>query len=431
MLEPFDFPQFRLLWGGFTVSSCGTWMQMLALGWLVVQLAVADGHPQLGAFYLGLVAAARSIPSLFVSLVAGAVADRTDRRGLLITTNLSGAVVAAAMAGLVLLGHMTILWAVVLSALGAVAVAFDGAARQATLPRLVPRNYLSSAIGLNLATNNLAIFIGPMIGGLLIGPLGVGGLLALNAGSYAFIVGALLAMTPIPVEATPGQSILESVREGFAYVYRHHVIRPMFAVLAVVSLGARPLQQMLPAVTRDVLHAGPVQLSWLLAASGVGAVIGSIAGPYFARLSRIGISTALAASSFGALTLVFALQRSLPLALLLVAAASVGQGTHVALHMTIYQTRTPDALRGRVVASSMMIPITLAPLGALLLGALGSWLGISTALVLGGAAAAAAGLVVLAANPVLRRTTNAEGQDTVASAPAAASPAAGGRSRSG
>src|SRR5439155_24267259 len=179
---------FRLFWIGLLVSNIGTWMQQFGLGWLVVQLAIRDGTPQLGPLYLGFVGLARAVPGLAFGLFGGVVADRADRRRLLIVTQTSAAIVAAVLALLTITDRINIVEIVLLSAMNSIIFSFDAPTRQAMVPRLVPESQLMSAIGLNSAAFNGATLIGPLLGGVLIIPFGVGGLMLLNAVSYLAIV---------------------------------------------------------------------------------------------------------------------------------------------------------------------------------------------------------------------------------------------------
>jgi predicted MFS family arabinose efflux permease len=403
-LAAFRERDFRLLWSGLGVSNVGTWMQTFGIGWLMVQLAVSSHYPELSPFYLGLVGATRAAPALLLGFVAGAVADHFDRRRLLVAVNSGAGLIAALLAGLVLAGRASVGAVMAINLAAAAATAFDPAARQAMVPRLVPASVLPSAIGLNLMTMNLATFAGPLLGGLLIGRLGVGGLLVLNAASYLFVTGALLLMRPQPRLGGPARGgMLRSALEGFAYVYRDPVIRPLFILMVFVALGGRSFQQLLPAVAHDSLRGDAVVLSWLLACTGAGAVIGSLATASLGRLRRRGIAVSASAAAFGLSLFVFALQRSLLPALVTVTIASTAIALHTGLHVTIYQSRAPDHLRGRVVAASAMLPSTLIPLGALLLGSLGTLFGIGPALAAGGLLLLAAGGLALAGARSLRQ----------------------------
>src|SRR3989337_447990 len=165
MFAALRYRDYRLFWLGHTVSNTGTWMEMLAQGWLVVELAIRDRSPQLAPFYLGLVGLARAVPGLGLSLVAGAVADRTDRRQLLLITQVTAGLLALLFAMLVVTNTITIAMVIILAAIRSSIFSFDVPSRQALVPRLVPRHHLMSAIGLNQAAFNGPQIVGPAAGG--------------------------------------------------------------------------------------------------------------------------------------------------------------------------------------------------------------------------------------------------------------------------
>src|SRR3989442_2988096 len=262
-LAALDFRDFRLFWFGLVVSNIGSWMQIYGLGWLVVQLAIRNGVPQLAPFYLGFVGLARAIPGLMFGLFGGVVADRADRRRLLIVTQTSAAIVAAVLATLTITEHINLVEIVLLSALNSIIFSFDAPTRQAMVPRLVPDRQLMSAIGLNSAAFNGATLVGPLIGGVLIVPFGVGGLMLANAISYFAVVAALLVIAPQPMSVPARQrSLLDSITEGIGYVRREPVLRWVVLLAIATALFTRPYIQLLPAEAQ-FLGAGAVELSYL------------------------------------------------------------------------------------------------------------------------------------------------------------------------
>lgn len=406
LLVPLRHRDFALMWIGLLLTSAGTWMQQFALGWLVVQIAVAEGHGERGALYLGLVAAARAIPGIVFGVVAGAVADRTDRRRLILRNQAWNIAVIAVLAALSAAGWLALPAIVAGTFALAVTTSFDAAVRSSVITRLIPRDILPSGIGLHLMGSNTAQIVGPLVGGLLILPIGVTGILAVNVLLGFPIIGALLAMrTPLtdPSVRATRPSMASSIREGFAYVWRDPVFRPMFVLLLLVALLGRPYMQLLPAFTNQQLHAGAVELSWLLGVTGVGALVGSLLTSVVGSGPRLGTSVVLAAGAFGLVAFLFALQTEIVPALVLMAAVGAGQYLHAGLHVTTYQARTPPHLIGRVIGASQMIPIGLMPLGALALGSLGTLIGVGTALQLGALALIVATIVVLASAPALRQ----------------------------
>src|SRR5437764_7298687 len=382
---------FRLFWFGLLVSNVGTWMQMFGQGYLVVLLAVRDGVPQLAPLYLGLVGLARAIPGLTLGLFGGALADRTDRRRLLTVTQSAAAVTAAILATLAITDKINIVEILLLGALNSTIFAFDAPTRQSMVPRLVPERDLMSAIGLNSAAFNGPQIIGPVIGGLIFAPFastptfGAGLLFYINAISYLAVVVALLRMRPVPIIGTSGAvTMLESIREGLAYIRQDVVVKWIVILAAATALFARPYIQLLPAVAHEVLKVGAVELSWMLAASGVGALAGALATSALGNLRRRGAVLIGSAVAFGLFLVAFTLQRSLVVSLPIL--VLIGFSTMVFLGMAngLLQTRSPDHLRGRVMSVYTMVFMGLMPLGSMVMGSIGSVVGTAGGLLAGG-----------------------------------------------
>ncbi|HLQ05770.1 MAG TPA: MFS transporter, partial [Verrucomicrobiae bacterium] len=310
MLAALEYRDFRLFWFGLVVSNIGSWMQIYGLGWLVVQLAIRDGAANLAPFYLGLVGLARAIPGLSFGLFGGAVADRADRRRLLIVTQTSAAIVAGILAVLTITERINIVEIVLISALNSIIFSFDAPTRQAMVPRLVSEHQLMSAIGLSSAAFNGATLVGPLIGGILIVPFGVGGLMLVNAFSYFAVVAALLVIKPQPA-ADPARRrpLLESIREGIGYLRREPVLRWVVLLSIATALFTRPYIQLMPAEAQ-VLGVGAVELSYLLAASGVGALAGALTTAALGGWRRRGALLVGASMAHGLSLTVFAEQRT-------------------------------------------------------------------------------------------------------------------------
>jgi MFS family permease len=413
-LAALRYRDFRLFWFGLLVSNTGTWMQMFGQGYLVVLLAVRDGVPQLAPLYLGLVGLARAIPGLALGLFGGALADRTDRRRLLLATQTAAAITAAILAILAITDKINIVEILLLGALNSTIFAFDAPTRQSMVPRLVPQRDLMSAIGLNSVAFNGPQIVGPVIGGLLFAPFadrptfGAGILFVVNAVSYVAVVVALLKMEPVPAVGRSGEvSMLESIREGLAYIGQDVVIRWIVVLAATTALFARPYIQMLPAVAHELLHVGAVELSWMLAASGVGAFLGGLTTAMLGGLTRRGAVLITSAVGSGLALMAFTTQRSLlptlPLLVLL------GLFTMVFLGMAnaLLQMRSPDHLRGRVMSVYTMLFMGLMPLGSMVMGSIGSVASTDVALFAGGVACTAVALYAAARIAPLRQATGA------------------------
>lgn len=384
MLAALEYRDFRMFWFGLVVSNIGSWMQIYGLGWLVVQLAIRDGAANLAPFYLGLVGLSRAIPGLAFGLFGGAVADRADRRRLLMVTQSSAAVVAGILAVLTITEHINIVEIVLISAMNSIIFSFDAPTRQAMVPRMVAPGQLMSAIGLSSAAFNGATLIGPLIGGVLIVPFGVGGLMLVNAISYLAVVAALFIISPQPSsDAALRRPMLESIREGVEYIRREPVLRWVVLLSIATALFTRPYIQLLPAEAQ-LLGVGAVELSYLLAASGFGALGGALATAALGGWRRRG--ALLVGSSFlhGMLLTFFATQHSVIGAMIFIGLTSFAVMVFLGMANTLMQTRTPDHLRGRAMSVHTMVFMGFMPLGQMVLGSLGTVFGINTAFFVGG-----------------------------------------------
>ncbi len=413
MFAALEFRDFRLFWAGHVVSNVGTWMQMYGLGWLVVQLAIRDGTPELGPLYLGLVGLARALPGITFGLFGGVVADRADRRRLLIVTQSAAALVAATLAALTITERINIVEIVLLSAMNSIIFSFDAPTRQAMVPRLVPDRQIVSAIGLNSAAFNGATLIGPLIGGVLIVPFGVGGLMLINAFSYVAIVVALLVMSPQPAASTGRPPMLESIREGLRYIGREPVLRWVVVLTMATALFTRPYIQLMPAEAQ-LLGVGAVELSWLLAASGVGALAGGLATAALGGWRHRGALLVGAALAHGILMALFGLQDTLLTAMISIGLTGFAVMIFMGMANTLMQTRTPDHLRGRAMSVHTIVMIGFMPMGQMLLGSVGTVVGIDRAFLGGGLVVVAIAAYVALRVPAVREATAGSRPEVVA-----------------
>ncbi len=376
-------------------------MQIFALGLLVVQIAGREGAPELAPFYLGLMGLARAIPGLALTLLAGAVADRRDRRVILLIAQSTMAASSAVLALVAYAGAATIPIVLAAAAIQSAAFAFDNPARQSMVPRLVPLPVLPSAIGMQSAVFNGASIIGPLLAGLLFIPIGIPGLLAVNAISFAAIIAALALMRPLPPLATRGASLLESIAEGARYVRTNPTLVWVLAVSGTVFATVGPMGALLPAMAGESLYNGVSWLSLLLTALGAGAFTGALFVMNVARIRRLGRLFVAGAVVNGMGLVAFAMT-SEPVVSLLVAYVIGLSGTLMAgMGNNILQATTADAYRGRVMSVWGLLFIGIMPVGQLALGVLGSVLGIHTSLFIGGAVALSAGVYAALRVPAL------------------------------
>lgn len=372
---------YRLFLAGQGVSLVGTWMQHVAMSWLVYRLTGS-------ALLLGVVGFTGQIPTLFISPVAGVLADRWDRRRLLLATQTLAMLQAALLALVVLTGLVQVWQIIFLSLILGVVNAFDIPIRQSFVVEMVEqREDLGNAIALNSSLVNGARLIGPAIAGLLIASVGEGICFILNALSYLAVIIALAAMH-LPPAANPRPArrpILHELREGFLYAYQFGPIRSILLLLALVSLMGMPYSVLVPVFAKDVLHGGAHTFGFLMTAAGSGALAGTL---YLAsRHSVRGLGRVIVRATilFAAGIAAFALSDNFPLSLAALAVAGFGAMTLVASCNTVLQTILDEDKRGRVMSFFTMAFIGVAPFGSLGAGAMAGIIGPRDTLLLGGA----------------------------------------------
>lgn len=378
---------FRLFYAGQFVSLIGTWMQSTALGWLVLELTDSE-------FLLGIATAAASLPVLLFTLYAGVVADRLDKRRILLVAQTVALLQAVSMT--VLSASHTITYPLILLlvlVLGT-ANAFEIPTRQSFFVDLVAREDLTNAIALNSSAFSATRIVGPAVAGALIGAVGTAAAFGLNALSYlAVIVGLLLIRLPPFRRPERTASTRDNLREGFAFIRENRTIATLVAIVAAISIFGFPFVMLMPVFARDVLHVGAVGLGWLLAASGAGSLAGALVLTVLpARVPRGAVLLASSVAFTGFLA-AFALSRSYPLSLALLACMGFSMILNNATTNALLQSLVPNELRGRVMAVYVFMFLGMAPLGALQAGTLARWIGSPGALVIG----AAVLLVTLAA----------------------------------
>lgn len=388
---------FRLLWLGLGSGGTGDTIQLFAVGWLMVEIAIREGQPNLAPLYLGFVGLSRAIPGLTLGVLGGVLADRMDRRLLLMLAQIGSVVAALALAALVFSGRATVVPVLLLSAIGATMYSIDLPTRQALLTRIVPGTDLLSAVSLTQAASNAAMLIGPLIGGILILPFGVGGLIVVNALAHAvtFVMLLLISRARSEISRAARTNVLRSLWSGLSYIAREPVLRWVVGTSIVAGICLRPLAQVMPAFAANHLRVGAVELSWLLALLGAGTLLGSLTSGSLGSFARPGVILGVLLVAWGGAAVLFALQTTLVLALILVAIPGAFHFTFSGIALTLVQMRTPDHLRGRAISIYVLTIVGISPLGAFVLGSLGSVLGIETALALAGGVVAALGAYVI------------------------------------
>ncbi len=382
ILAALQYRDFRLLWIGLLVSNLGTWMQFTAMGYFVARLA---GSPHRAAFDLGILGAARAVPVLILSPLAGVVADRLPRRRVLFVTNTTMALAALTLALLATAHRLDMTGLVLVSAVSSAAMAFDSPTRQSWVPLLVEREYVGNAVGLNSVAFNAPAVVGPALAGLLIVWIGVAGAFYFNAAATLAVVVAVMMMQPSPAPAARRESTLLAIRQGIAFLLRHPALRWIILAQLVTSLLARPYSQLVPALAVNLLHASARGLGWAVSAIGIGGFGGAIVTAYFAQRERRSALWVQSGIVMSVAVLCLGLVPSLAFALPLLFAAGVGTLASLGVTNTLIQTLSPDDVRGRALSIYTMIAIGVVPLGALVDGAIAAAIGLREMFVLAGA----------------------------------------------
>jgi MFS family permease len=392
---------YRLLWGGLMISNLGTWMQFTAMGFFVASLA---GSPHVAALYLGILGAARAVPVLLLSPLAGVVADRFPRRRVLVCTNVTMAFAALLLALLASAHRLEMVGLVLISALNSAANAFDAPTRQSWTPFLVDRQYVGNAVGLNSVAFNAPAVAGPALAGLLIVGVGVAGSFYVNAVVTLAVVVAVLLMKPSPPSLGTREPVLLAMRQGMVFLFNHPVLRWIVFAFFVTAVFARPYGQLMPAFTVNVLHAGARGLGWAVSAIGVGGFGGALVTAYAAqreRRSRLWLQAGML-MSVGLLVLGFVPSIRLTLPVLFV--TGVGTMTLLGATNTLIQTLSPDEVRGRAISVYTMIAIGVVPAGSLVDGAIAATIGLPRMFTFVGALCAATFAGIWIFRPIVRST---------------------------
>jgi MFS family permease len=379
---------YQLFFLGQMVSVIGTWMQTVAIGWLVYDLSHS-------AFTLGWVKFLSAIPITLLTVVGGAVADRTEKRRVVVVTESAAMVLAFVLAALVYFRVVKIWQIALLGLLEGITDAFDIPTRQSFIVEMVGKQDLMNAIALNSSLFNGARVFGPALAGVLIGVIGLAGCFFLNGMSYVAVVAAYLAMRlPATAPVAERRSIWHEQLEAWRYVVSHRTIRVIVALVAIFSLFGWPYSVLLPVFARDVLHTGASGYGFLMTTNGFGALVGALTlaslgdSPHKRKLFYGGL--------FGFCAMLIAFAQST--IYWLSAAALAGAGFFMIIFFatanTAVQTRVPDELRGRVMGIYALAFLGLTPFGSLLAGAIARATSAALTVTLGAGICILAGVIV-------------------------------------
>lgn len=371
---------YRLLWIGTAVMSTGQWLQQVVLSWLVFEMTGS-------AFLLGLINGVRFLPFLFTSLIGGVLADRIDRRRLMLWTQWYVFAVTLLMGLLFLTGRVAVWHLFAFTFISGVGWSLTMPVRQSIVPSLVPRAQLLNAVALSSAAFNITRTVGPAIGGFLLAAIGASGTFLVQAALYAIVLVMIAAMR-VPAVVRPAgaraTTAWGSMVEGFRYIRATPVVGTLLLLGLVPMLLGMPYQTLLPIFAADIYDIGPGGLGILIGFAGLGSFLATMAVASLGDFPRKGLVQLLALGALGVTLVIFSQIAWLPLALavlVVVGAAQMGYGT---LNQTQLQTITTDDMRGRV-QSVYMLNVGLVPAGSFAAGGIAALIGAPATVALMGA----------------------------------------------
>jgi len=369
-LRALRYRNYRLFFSGQSLSLIGTWMQQVALGWLVYRMTDS-------AFLLGLVGFSSQIPTFILASFAGVFADRYNKHKIIIATQTLAMIQAFILAFLTLTGSIQIWQILLLSLFSGLINAFDMPTRQSFVIDMVEdRNDLPNAIALNSSMFNAARLIGPTLAGFLITAIGEGFCFLVNGLSYLTVIVALLMMKiSVNINNQKKEKVLKGMKEGIKYAYNHKPIRALLLLIGLVSLTGMPYTVLMPVFAKDILHGNAHTLGFLFGAVGSGALIGAIYLASRKTVLGLGRWIAIATSIFSLGLLFFSFSRNIYLSVGLMLFTGFGMMMQMASTNTLLQTLVDDDKRGRVMSLYVMAFMGTAPFGSFMAGTLASTIG--------------------------------------------------------
>lgn len=379
ILRALRYRNYRLFFIGQLISLTGSWMQIIAVSWLVYRVTNS-------ALLLGLIAFTTQIPIFFISPFAGVLADRWNRRHVLVITQTLAMIQALILAILTFFGIVSLWHIIILSVFMGLVNAFDVPVRQAFIVDMVEnKKDLSNAIALNSFIFNGARLIGASIAGILIAIIGEGMCFLLNSLSFLAVIAALLAMKIKPKKIRDtNKHILYELKDGFNYVYSSLPIRSILLLVSLISLVGMSYMIIMPIFAKDILKGGAQTLGFLMGATGLGAVLGAVYLASRKDIHGLEKNIFIATIIFGAGLAAFSFSRFLWLSALLMLCVGFGMMMQVASSNTLLQHLTHDDKRGRVMSFYAIAFMGMAPFGSLLAGTLASSIGAPLTLLISG-----------------------------------------------
>jgi MFS family permease len=374
---------FVLIWIGLIISMVGSQMQQWALFWHISQLSKDP-------IAVSVVGGVRFLAVFLFSLIAGLVADRYNRRNILFITQSTSALVALVL-GLLTLAHTIQLWHIyALTAVQAVAMAFDLPARQSLVPNLVPREHLPSAFSLQSIAFNTGAIVGPAMSGVVIGYLGQEYVYFINAVTFLAVIIALIAMGPVPQSGVAAQrgvrAALTDIRVGVNFI-RHQPLILSTMILDFIATFFSSANTLLPYFTQYILHVGEIAYGWLAAAQSIGAVLVGLTVSQFHHIRRQGMLLVGSVFVFGLATIMFGISRIYAIIFFALMVMGAADSVSTIIRNTIRQMVTPDSLRGRMTSINQIFFMGGPQLGEIEAGAVAQFFGVPIAIITGGVGA--------------------------------------------
>jgi MFS family permease len=372
-----SYRDFRLFWFGQIISITGTWMQSVAQGWLVYSLTKSP-------FYLGMVAAAASLPILLFTLPAGVLADRLPKRNLLLYTQ-GFSVVPALMLGILTSLKVVAVWQVALLAavLGSIN-AVDIPTRQSFLAEMVGRGQVANAIALNSAAFNGARIIGPMIAGAVIASMGIPACFFLNALSFGAVILALSKMKTKGEIRVKSEGMIKDFRKGIGFVKGNREIVAVITLIGVFSLAGLPYISLLPVFAGGIFHKGATGYGFLMGASGIGALTAAVGIAARRSIQNPLKMMSVAVLCFSTALVAFSVSRIFWVSLVIIMIGGWGMVSYLALANSFIQMSVPDELRGRVMSVYSFVFLGTVPIGNAIMGSVADRIGTTNAVTVGG-----------------------------------------------
>ncbi len=398
ILRALHHKNYRLFFGGQSISLIGTWMQQIAMSWLVYRLTGS-------ALLLGVVSFSSQIPVFLLASIAGVYADRWNRHRMLVATQTLSMVQALTLALLTLYGAIHVWQIIALSIFIGVINAFDMPTRQSFIVQIVDKaEDLGNAIALNSFMFNGARLVGPAIAGILIGLLGEGICFLINGLSFVGIIIALLAIkVPKRKKAANTSRIWHDLKEGYSYAFGFAPMRYILLQLGLMSFMGMAYAVLMPIFAKDILHGGPHTLGFLMAASGIGALTGAVYLASRQTILGLGRFIAYASAIFGMGIIAFSLSKILIVSLFMMFITGFGMIVQMASSNTILQSIVEEDKRGRLMSIYATAIIGMAPIGNLFAGALASRIGAPNTLIVSGIACIIGSLIFAVNLPQIRK----------------------------